>query len=542
MKISKIAAAGKCAFVALAAKIDWRKTFGFVGAAFLLCSFCLSIQSIEFFRMPSWEYAPAVLRAGARMFLFFFVFVVLIRFLPFALRAFFWAAVLVLPSVDWFLFFYTGDSAFSFVLKSALVTNLAEVLAWIDASVACGVLAFVGVCALLAFVFRSETKIGAKRKAAIVGVLIFSFFAPSLIVFTHDSAFPIKNNRVKKSLRSVAKSVGNPLFHYAGVFVNIRNASSLYYVENLPKLSDLPTVCGSEEEECVFILHIGESVRSANLPLAGYFRNTTPFCVKFKERGNLFDFNDAQSIAASTVQASLAILTGIAPEDVPENGELRAKNGSFVGLFAKHGFRVSQWFCFNNIVGAVGSENMALAFLMSDFPEIHRAEERRELVAEMQLNAAKNKRCFMLYNERGSHEPFYFSAAFDKFLPRDGSRAERARAEYDNTILETDAFIGSVVNALQGKKLVYVYVSDHGTAIGENGIFGRNDKSRRSRVVRTIPLYIYLSDEFKTAYPDAAENLKKNLAAGIRTGHANVAHTMLGLAKISTPPPFEIRI
>lgn len=514
-----------------------RSVVAWLVASALLALACGAIASFEFFGNPSVKtFFGDVCKEASRFFVFFAIFIALVRTLPFPLRAISWVAVLLFPAFDFGLFVYTGSSAFSFVLRNALVTNVAEVLSWVDFRSVALLLLFLAVCAAFTWSFRLKkgTRVALGLKITAIVVIIFSFAFPSFVLTSPQ----FQNKREHKKIRSLAKSlIGNPIYHYAEVFSHARGASNFYYLETLPKLSAFPSVARDEDEALIIFLHIGESVRSRNLPLAGYARNTAPNCVESKARGNLFDFN-AISFAAETTASTVAMMTDAT---VPANDAEppRAAHRSFVDLLAAHKFAVAQFYCFNDIIGAYGMECVPLALLMKDFPPATREQSRTELCPKIAETAEKSPRAFMLYNERGSHQPFEFSEKFAKFTASDGSREAEYCADYDNTLLETDDFIGNTIRALGDRCFVYIFVSDHGISLGENGVFGRSGNSMRSATVRTVPLYIYVSDAFKARFPQLTANLARNRERFPTVSQEYVFHTILGLAGIRTDFPAE---
>ena len=505
-------------------------------AALVLALFCAGIAIYEFFCNPSAEtFFAYFCKLLGRFFVFFVIFIWLVRVLPFPLRAIAWFAVLLFPALDWGIFFYTGSSAFTFVLRNAFVTNAVEVLGWIDFTSCALLLAFLAACGALAWFFRLKENDGnapIALKIVSACVIVFSFAFPCIVLTSER----FEGKKEHKKIRSLAKSlIGNPIYHYAETFAQARQASDFYYLEKLPSLALFPSTARDESENLIIFLHIGESVRSADLPFFGYGRETMPNCAAFKARGNLFDFN-ALSFAADTTMSTLGMMTD-AKIAAGTPGRVRAAHRSFADLLAKHKFAVAQFYSFGNIVGAYGMECVPLALLMRDFPPAMREPVRADLCPKIAETAQRSPRAFMLFNGRGSHHKFEFSEKFAKFVPADGSREEDWRAGYDNTILETDDFIGNAVRALGDRPFVYIFVSDHGINLGENGVFGRAGNSIRSATVRNVPLLIYVSDAFRERFPQLAENLARNRARFPTVSQEYVFHTILGLAGIRTELP-----
>jgi lipid A ethanolaminephosphotransferase len=91
---------------------------------------------------------------------------------------------------------------------------------------------------------------------------------------------------------------------------------------------------------------------------------------------------------------------------------------------------------------------------------------------------------FIVFHQRGSHGPAYFSDTPEwskAFLPecerknlRDCS-LETINNAYDNTIVYTDFFLAQIIERLQHESDRYdtamFYVSDHGESLGEKGLY-----------------------------------------------------------------------
>ena len=155
---------------------------------------------------------------------------------------------------------------------------------------------------------------------------------------------------------------------------------------------------------------------------------------------------------------------------------------------------------------------------------------------------------FLLINNVGSHLPFHnYEAGYERFRPsskeafhhsphKDSKQAQMAVNAYDNTIVMLDAYIQQISQELQGRPFFYVYVSDHGETLGDGGNWNRLfDNKYLFEPASQVPLFMIASPEFKNLHPHfarAIENLKKN--SNMRTSHAHIFHTMLGVVGISS--------
>lgn len=85
------------------------------------------------------------------------------------------------------------------------------------------------------------------------------------------------------------------------------------------------------EKQCrdtLYLLHIGESVRSDHLSLFGYARETPP---KLAAQENLISYKDCVSVAPSTIPTAMAILTN-AKTDIRQNDIAPAHDATCGGI------------------------------------------------------------------------------------------------------------------------------------------------------------------------------------------------------------------
>lgn len=335
------------------------------------------------------------------------------------------------------------------------------------------------------------------------------------------------------------------------------------FVEKIAKIpspaqqpSSLPTLNG--KEGVVIVLHVGESVRADRLSINGYERNTTPWLNTCE---NLINFQDCTAASFQTTGSTFAILTnarGDMENDI--SPELQATAGCVMDLFA-----VNEFDCFgffnsaskdekNELWGAIFEREQAIYTLKAK--RVYELGNSCGYMPKCQLpqidealqDGHENK--FFLINNMGSHIPFiFYDEEHAPFLPTNRNAyysspqkkpevAEMLDNAYDNTLVYTDEYIRDIVQKLEGKPFLYIYVSDHGEPLGENNKWLRanieNDyhKFRWSKV----PFFFIYSPEFEQLHPhfkEALANLRNN--SKMPTAHENIFHTLLGIFDIQTP-------
>lgn len=309
-------------------------------------------------------------------------------------------------------------------------------------------------------------------------------------------------------------------------------------------------------KECICILHIGESVRSDHLSLFGYPKPTTP---NLDRMNRLIGFRDCTSVAPSTVPSTFAILTN-AKTDIREQGiddSLGATCGGIMDIF--HALHFS---CYafinqedkNEAWGARYEKLLSTTFASSadkilskpDYGDSH--VQIAQLAEAIQKEANKHIFCFV--NNTGSHLPFTeydvqhppfnpaSHKAYDRKPDKNAKVAETVCNTYDCTIHYWDAYVYKLLNQLEGRPYIYIYISDHGEYLGDKGIWVRNGDKQAffNTPVCQVPFLIITSPEFEQQnphYKEALQTLKTHSDMSIGQGH--IFHTILGIFGIQSP-------
>jgi glucan phosphoethanolaminetransferase (alkaline phosphatase superfamily) len=155
----------------------------------------------------------------------------------------------------------------------------------------------------------------------------------------------------------------------------------------------------------------------------------------------------------------------------------------------------------------------------------------------------------VVLNTFGSHFPYVREYLADgPFQPVCDGTAECDNLQhvinaYDNTIFHTDQFLGQIIQRLQHRRALFLYVSDHGESLGEDGYFlhghgfedfaeiVRNDKYVAER---HIPMLWWASQSF-LADPTAAQRFQQLAAKRQdRVSHDNIFHSVIDCAGIES--------
>lgn len=300
-----------------------------------------------------------------------------------------------------------------------------------------------------------------------------------------------------------------------------------------------------KDDGIIVILHIGESVRADHLSINGYKKNTTPH---LQQEERLINFQNCLSSYCCTDRALLILLTDIANNET--NGRFSGKSGSLMDYFAASQFSCASFWSngiFTNCgIYALMKEEALFFSRMAD--KIYETEgkpmQQLEDIHQF-LNEHQGANICLLVNNYGSHVPYdNYNEEAPPFTPankltppgiRPGEEQKVLNA-YDSTIHYTDAYIHRLLSSLKGTPFVYLYVSDHGEYLGDQGMWGRgtvNDTNYHSTTGALVPFFIITSPEFEALSPhfaQALETLNKNKDK--RVSHAHFFHTVLGLFDI----------
>lgn len=326
----------------------------------------------------------------------------------------------------------------------------------------------------------------------------------------------------------------------------IRNIKAFTQTSSLlPKPKETSPLI-SKGDGVIVIIHIGESVRADHLSLNGYHKNTTPF---LRQQERLINFRDCMSAYPATDRSQLILLTDI--NDIDPSGRFCGKSGSLMDYFAAGDFTCASFWSMGMFTdcGIYALMKEQALFFSRFADKVYETEGKP--MAQLSdihafLNAHEGQNAFLLINNYGSHVPYdHYNEENPPFAPAkpatppDIKHGEEQMVQnaYDSTIHYTDEYIHRLITSLKGRPFIYLYVSDHGEYLGDDGgLWGRGSvlKGRfHSTKGALVPFFIITSPEFEALSPhfaQALETLNKNKDK--RVSHAHFFHTVLGLFDI----------
>lgn len=286
------------------------------------------------------------------------------------------------------------------------------------------------------------------------------------------------------------------------------------------------------------VLVVGETSRACNWQLAGYERPTNP---KLANREHLYFFDDVYTGSNLTLYAVPMLIS----ESTPREAEKWHTEPLLPELFRAAGFQTG-WITSQSVTRPW----MQLVLASTDFKryllqeDAHQDGEMLPYLDEFLQQSAS--RAFLALHTLGGHFNYSerYPPAFQKFQPgMESVRMEhkgqgmKFRRElinaFDNTILYTDWFLNEIIERLAAlhRPAFLVYVADHGENIFDTDeLRFLHASDHPTHYEAHVPFLIWLSEEYRAAYPEVAQCLEEQLHA---KHHSTVTFaTFLSLAHV----------
>lgn len=318
---------------------------------------------------------------------------------------------------------------------------------------------------------------------------------------------------------------------------NIYYTAEKYFEEKealTQERADLSQGAVCRTDSALVVLVIGESLRPDHLSINGYERNTTPRLAK----EDVISFPSIYTEQTYTMRSIPHLLTRADSSDY----DRAYREKSFIHIYNSCGY-TSWWLANQEASSTFVSFMHECDTLKSVNIEKSAYTYDKWLDADLlplfdQALAAPGARKLIILHTIGSHWWYnsHFTPEFAPFQPIVQSRVissctdEEIRNSYDNTIVYTDYFLSLLIQRLKPRDAILIYQSDHGEALGENGVYLHAAETPEAH---RAACFIYMSPAYQQAHPDAYPNAKRNSRTPYRTDH--LFHTMLDAGSIETP-------
>ena len=302
----------------------------------------------------------------------------------------------------------------------------------------------------------------------------------------------------------------------------------------------------------LLVLVLGETGRSGNFGINGYARDTTPL---LSARTDLVSARNAWSCGTSTAASVPCMFSHLGRTGY----EARAANfESLIDVLHHAGLAVlwvdNQSGC-KGVCDRVGETITSKQKDLIANTDLCAGTECLDRVMLQDLDTRiaalpaeqRQRGTVVVLHQMGSHGPAYSKRSapeHKRFLPECTSTAlqecERQQVvnAYDNSIVETDAFLDGVIQWLStrgGKaQTAMVYVADHGESLGENNLYLHGlPYSIAPDVQKHVPWITWLSPAMQARTHIATGCLQRDLAER-RITHDHYFHSVLGLMDVKT--------
>ncbi len=308
--------------------------------------------------------------------------------------------------------------------------------------------------------------------------------------------------------------------------VSNRMPASFYYVTETyirqrakqTDRTDFTETVHRETDTLTIVVVLGESLRADHLQLNGYARPTTPYLAAKTTVHSLPHLYSKEVFTHTSLPVLLTRADSM--------NDLRARTEkSFITLFRQAGFRtvwlanqepVDTYSDFmheaDTLIYANGGKNVYMFDKWLD----------DALLTSFQYELEqKNPKKLLVLHTIGSH--WWYNSHFEEavFSPVLGSRIVSANSQdafvnsYDNTIRHTDRFLHQLIEELQDKTAILIYVSDHGESLGENGKYLHAEDNEP---LHYPAAFVWYSPQYARTFPDKTEALKQHADQPLNTG------------------------
>lgn len=400
----------------------------------------------------------------------------------------------------------------SALLESAIYTNTGEVASYITSSLVIFLVLITSASILVIFVrFRFKWS----KAQAIVALGLF------MVCF---STFWYVNQ-----LRYNTLMVRSPFSIYL--------ALKEYRAEKREILKDrlmLGKDSYTESDSIIVVFVLGEALRADHIQMNGYHRNTMP---NMEKRGAI-SFPNVYSPFTHTAQSLPYILTRASEA----NFDPQFSESSFIDIFKWSTFYTS-W---------IGNQNPTKTYRFfvnecdttyinkpqfSDYSNVKKMDS--DLIDPF-LKLVNSNRTKQLINLHliGNHWWYNsnFPDTFAVFLPIlenktiSPSNKERIINSYDNATLYTDYVLNIMIEALEQRNAILIFLSDHGQSFGEEGKWLHTNNTAAEK---NPACFVWLSELYKEKFPEKHQALLANQNKEINTSF--LFHSIIHGATIASP-------
>lgn len=433
----------------------------------------------------------------------------------------------IIGIVDYFLLYQFGTVINISILDTVLVTNIGEATEFASAYIAPTIVVLLLIGALL-------VNIAAYAVAYVMKKYRISFIAVHICAIS-GVAFLVVNVALILFF-NMSVHISTPMHHsIARVMWEYGRITHETHIGNLLHVCQDVKAVHRNGGSMKMIVIIGESHSLYHTSLYGYEKKTYPLMENRKGNGELFVFQNAVTTndVTALVMGSVYSLDsmGINFNEYP----------LFPAVFKAAGFRTA---LYDNEYLADESlnfmSNSTLSNLLYDQRNTHYYEYDGDMINDVCFT--NDSLALYIFHLTGHHVRYdkRFPQSFAKFKVSDyGGRYSDSQKEeiaaYDNACLYNDYIINEVIKKFEEENAVMVYFSDHGEELYEVRDFRGHGSAKSSPDIRyqlRVPLWVWLSEKYKSQHPHVIDKLCKALDLHVKTD--DIPYFLIELADIDT--------
>lgn len=300
------------------------------------------------------------------------------------------------------------------------------------------------------------------------------------------------------------------------------------------------------QQRQIHVLVIGESSRYDRWQINGYKRATAPRLATEKD---LITYSDVVAGSHYTWVSVPQIIT----RANPRNYDLQYREKSILAAFQEAGFKTI-WLSNQSDQDIFWSGTITLHAKTANFSkfsptwspnlEYDNVYDGRLLPLLDSILQADDKNLFIVMHTMGNHWEYSrrYPREFDFFQPSgytqsinppDPLNREAILNSYDNSIRYADFVIQGAIDAVRRRQAIstVTFISDHGEDLFDANPDHLDFHFRPSASTLKVPLFIWTSPSYKSAFTGKRKHLELNAARKI--GTENLFYTLLDVANIS---------
>lgn len=458
--------------------------------------------------------------------------------------------------IELFCYFHQGSRICTSIVLLCAQTNISESLEFVSTPASVGalwkaivfiILILCGYAAIHNLYDRLLNHIRTKRS---ISCPIRTFTGLLLVAVTSSSVYfnyKLWNERLCDYWRIMSSmdSVVSPLL-LSHTWLDVKSQLSGFDFDRLEKSIDRVQITSPAEEDLKVVVVFGESHIKHRSSVYGYFLNTMPHMEALKGDSSLIAFDNVIAYANSTLEMIKRIFS-----TYDTNGSGRLEDSPlFPAVFKKAGFDV-HYYDNQSVLQGKDFDYGCNYFLSSltirdksfDYNNDRLFQFDHELLREYPADV--KRRSLIIYHLMGQHvvtskrfpeSERVFKSEDYRTLKGLDENMRQVMADYDNATRYLDKNLYSIIEKIKDENACLIYVPDHGETMYDNGVdYGRSSSPNTPVRLKTeieVPLFIWLSEKYKSRYPQNVEILFRNQNKDII--NTDISHTVMDLAGIKT--------